>query len=429
MYIYRDAYSPILAECPANQYGTLRTTKTEGIYQLDSIHNSDWALYAGVEFGNDEYLKAPKTVEITASSNGPGGTIEVWLDSIGTGTKVADCEIVNTGDWNTFETFTAPMDHVEGRHDVYLRFTGAETGRLFKLKWIQFIAVTAPEFVSASVNDDDTLRLKLSQPVMTPALPSGLSIEVNGSQNIPISDISLAEGDSSQLVITLGSVVTSTDDIAISYVPGTIANPAGISLMPFSGLAVDNKLPGAVPGIKLLETKHEGDTVWMYLSKKMNSPASYANDFMIEVEGNDDILMHAAEVLENDSTIIVLLPESRIYYEDPVSLTYTGTGLEAVNGGLLASFTSEPVQNTADGYPPNVISASIRKIGLNYRFIDLTFDKPMLDAAEEKDFFTITLNDVPVTTHSLTTVHDSFSFSINPYIQYGDNVVELKGIL
>jgi xylan 1,4-beta-xylosidase len=421
-YINRDAYTPILAECPANQYGTWRTTKTDGIYQLDSIHNNDWALYAGVEFGNDEYLKAPKTIEVTASSAGSGGTIEVWIDSIDTGVKVAECEILNTGDWNAFETFTASVDHVEGRHDVYLRFTGSEPVRLFKLKWIQFIAVTAPEFVSASVNDDDTMQLKLSQPVMTPALPSGLSIEANGSQNVPISDISLDEGDSSLLIITLSALISNTDEVTVSYNAGTITNTSGVNLMPFSGIAVDNLLPGAAPRIKLLETKNEGDTIWMHLSKKMKSPASYAGDFVIEAEGKDNFLINTAAVLENDSTIIVLLPESRIYYEDMVSLTYTGTGLEAVNGGLLASFTSEPIQNYAIGYPPKIISALTRKAGSNYRYIDLTFDKLMLDASEEKDFFTITLNDVPGNIQSLTSANDLLSFTVYPFIKYDDEI-------
>ncbi len=93
LYIYRDAYSLILAECPANQYGTARTTLSQGIYLLDSIHKNDWALYAGAEFGNSEYLKAPKAIEIIASSASKGGIVEVWLDSINTGTKVAECEI------------------------------------------------------------------------------------------------------------------------------------------------------------------------------------------------------------------------------------------------------------------------------------------------------------------------------------------------
>ena len=420
LYIYRDAYTPILAECPANQFGTVPATKADGIYQLDSIHHNDRALYAGVEFGNNEYLKTPKTIEVTASSAGSGGTVEVWLDSIDTGIKVADCTVSNTGDWNTFKTFKATVGHVQGRHDVYLRFAGAEKGRLFKLKWIRFIAETAPEFVSASLDDDDTLHLMLSQPVVTPALPSGLDIKINGSQNIPVKDISLAEDDSGQLIITLDSAITSADEITISYAGGTIVNQAGISLVPFSGLAVDNLLPGAIPVIKSLETRHEGDTVWMCLSKKMNSPAAFANDFVIKREGKEDIPVTMAGLLEGDSAGIILLPGSRIYYEDRVSLTYTGTLLEAINGGQLAVFDSRPIQNTADGYPPNIISASIRNSGSNYRYIDLVFDKPLLDAGNEKSSFAITLNDVIATIALIITDSDTLRFSITPYIMYGD---------
>ncbi len=133
LYIYRDAYTPILAECPANQFGTWRTPP------LDSIHNNDWALYAGVEFGgNADYPKAPDSFAVVASSATSGGVVEVWLDSIDTGDKIAECNISNTGDWVTFSVFTTEVDSVSGRHDVYLKFTGGD-GRLFQLKWLKFL--------------------------------------------------------------------------------------------------------------------------------------------------------------------------------------------------------------------------------------------------------------------------------------------------
>ena len=113
-------------------------------------------------------------------------------------------------------------------------------------------------------------------------------------------------------------------------------------------------------------------------------------------------------------------PQSRIYYEDMVSLTYTGTLLKSVNGGQLAAFTSRPIQNTADGYPPNIILASIRKSGSNYRYIDLSFDKPLLDADNEISSFIITLNDVPANIEFIITDNAALSFSIAPYIKYGD---------
>jgi hypothetical protein len=141
LYIYRDAYTPILAECPANQYGTSRTYTTQG-YVLDNIQVNDWAMYAGVEFGspNSDYDKTPDSIKVIASSNTSGGSIEVWLDSLETGEKIAECPINNTGSWRTFQTFTSPVKPISGRHDVYLKFTGTETGKLFQLLWLYFTA-------------------------------------------------------------------------------------------------------------------------------------------------------------------------------------------------------------------------------------------------------------------------------------------------
>jgi beta-xylosidase len=140
LYIYRDAYTPILAECPANHIGTSVSTKKNDISSLDNIHNNDWALYAGVEFGNDEYQKKPDSLEITASCNSAGGVVEVWLDSIDSNNKIAECTITNTGNPDTYRTFTTSILHnVTGRHDVYLRFRGAGTDNLFMLQWFSFI--------------------------------------------------------------------------------------------------------------------------------------------------------------------------------------------------------------------------------------------------------------------------------------------------
>jgi xylan 1,4-beta-xylosidase len=140
LYIYRDAYTRILAECPANQFGTTRGTLRQGIRTLDNIHPNDWALYAGVEFGNAEYDKIPDSLKIIASSATTGGGVEVWLDSLETGDKIADCPITNTGGWNTFQTFTSTVKPISGRHDVYLKFTGTENGEILQLQWWYFTA-------------------------------------------------------------------------------------------------------------------------------------------------------------------------------------------------------------------------------------------------------------------------------------------------
>lgn len=138
LYIYRDAYTPILAECPANRYGVERMAGTDKNYNLDDIHNNDWALYAGVEFGSKEYNRNAKSVQFTASAV-LGGTIEVWIDAIETGKKIATCEIKPTGDVNSFKTFSAKIAKTTGNHDVYLKFNGKGSEKLLVLKSFVFI--------------------------------------------------------------------------------------------------------------------------------------------------------------------------------------------------------------------------------------------------------------------------------------------------
>lgn len=147
-YIYRDAYTLILAECPANQYGTAVSAKVNGISSLTNITDGDWALYAGVEFGNPEYIIHPDSLQITASCASSGGVVEVWLDSIDTGTKIAECTIASTGSWSTYKTFTTSiLVPVSGNHDVYLKFKGTDSGNLFMIQWLSFTDSSHPETV------------------------------------------------------------------------------------------------------------------------------------------------------------------------------------------------------------------------------------------------------------------------------------------
>jgi len=152
LYIYRDAYTDIPAQNPANRYGASAAST-----YLGNIGNNDWAMYAGVEFGKDtssadagvDYRKSPAQISIVGSSAASGGTIEVWLDSIGTGRKIADVHIENTGGWYDYDTLHASVDMVSGRHDVYLRFRGTGSEPLFRIKSFKFI-----EEQITSVNND-----------------------------------------------------------------------------------------------------------------------------------------------------------------------------------------------------------------------------------------------------------------------------------
>jgi hypothetical protein len=70
----------------------------------------------------------------------------VLLDSTDTGNKIAVCNISNTGSFSIFKTFTTNvLSPVSGNHDVYLKFIGSGTDKLFQLQWLYFIDKYFPE--------------------------------------------------------------------------------------------------------------------------------------------------------------------------------------------------------------------------------------------------------------------------------------------
>ncbi len=172
LYIYRDAYTPIMAECPANQFGTKMRSIRYQDGSLDGIEHNDWALYAGIEFGNNEYPKEPDSLAIRASSETSGGTVAVWLDSVDTGTKIAECSIGVTGDEDDFRRFVCPvLQSVTGHHDVYLKFTGDEGSELFEIQTLQFVSKPRPTHVE-NIQSGTQKRFSLHQNFPNPFNPT-----------------------------------------------------------------------------------------------------------------------------------------------------------------------------------------------------------------------------------------------------------------
>ncbi len=139
LYIYRDAFTPILAECPANQSITPDQAGKNENAVLENITDNSWAMYAGVEFGNDGYERNADTIKLTASSGTNGGTVKVYKDAVRSENEIAACKITGTGSWETFKTFSAKLNSkVSGHHDVYLVFTGSPGEKLLTLKSFYF---------------------------------------------------------------------------------------------------------------------------------------------------------------------------------------------------------------------------------------------------------------------------------------------------
>lgn len=135
-FAYRDGFSKIPSGEPDNQRGG---ETLEGNI-LGGLADGDWVLYGSVDLGGGDSngigIRA-SAVELRVSSE-TGGAVEVWLDPLANGSMAVECEVPNTGDFDTFETVTCDLSAV-GSHEVYLRAKG-DGDDIVHIDWFKFAA-------------------------------------------------------------------------------------------------------------------------------------------------------------------------------------------------------------------------------------------------------------------------------------------------
>lgn len=106
----------------ASQQGVQTAPSTEGVDCLGWIEHGDWVRYEKVDFA-----ARTDNLIIRAASATEGGLIEVRLNSPD-GELLGSCAVPNTGDWQAWSTFTAPLRRpLSGTHPVCLVFRRASS--------------------------------------------------------------------------------------------------------------------------------------------------------------------------------------------------------------------------------------------------------------------------------------------------------------
>jgi endoglucanase len=148
----RSAFSPIEAESFDAQSGIQAETCSEGGQDIGYIQNGDYAVYHGVDFGENA-----SRFEARVASATSGGKIEIRLGGLA-GPLAGTCAVAWTGGWQNWTTVTCNVGGATGIHDLYLKFTGGG-GYLFNLNWFRFIrAGTAYEAESGTLLTQSTVE-------------------------------------------------------------------------------------------------------------------------------------------------------------------------------------------------------------------------------------------------------------------------------
>jgi arabinoxylan arabinofuranohydrolase len=107
---------------------------TGGGMNVTSINNGDYIKVKDVDFADGVTSFAARV-----SSSASGAKLELHLDSQ-TGTSLGTCDVSGASTW---ETKTCTVSGGNGKHDLFLKFTGG-SGDLFKFNWWQFTGPTMP---------------------------------------------------------------------------------------------------------------------------------------------------------------------------------------------------------------------------------------------------------------------------------------------
>ncbi len=127
-----NPYKPVEGETMAFSKGLSTDQNLTDVY-VSEVNDSDWIKVREVDFGTT----SPASIQISAASATQGGIIEVHIDDL-QGTKIAEIAIEQTGAWDNWKEFTAPVQsQVTGKHDVWFLFRGQKGRNLLTLnRWV-----------------------------------------------------------------------------------------------------------------------------------------------------------------------------------------------------------------------------------------------------------------------------------------------------
>jgi len=132
-FICKDGFTALPAEGYCNYYGITTIKKGNEKAVTNTSAYGGWLMISGVDLGHD---KEAARLEITASST-KDSKIEIFLDNLTDGRKIATVNVLKTGGDN-WKTFYTGLTHLSGHHDLFIRFPAGVPGSTF-IKSIRFM--------------------------------------------------------------------------------------------------------------------------------------------------------------------------------------------------------------------------------------------------------------------------------------------------
>jgi GH35 family endo-1,4-beta-xylanase/beta-xylosidase len=133
LFIGKDAFSPLPAAGYANYYGIATLGNPNEKFVTTTTPKGGWFMLSGLETGD----KSAAAVELTAAAS-TAGTLEIWLDDLQQGQRVATMTMSPTGGKDQWKTFLQPVKKFNGHHDIFIKYPAGEEGAI-DIRSLRFI--------------------------------------------------------------------------------------------------------------------------------------------------------------------------------------------------------------------------------------------------------------------------------------------------
>lgn len=210
-----NPFARVEAETMAWSSGVETEVCNEGGMNLTQLDNGDYIKLEEVEFGT-----GATAVDLrVAAAN--AGAVEFHLDSL-EGSTIGTCTVAATGGVQTWATQSCSVSNAEGKHDLFLRFTGGG----FKFNWWQF---TGPGENTADTSGEtsDSAADPSTSPSATSSEDSSPVTAAPTTSSTSVTSTSATSGTNPSTSATSGtSASTSSTSASTSSSSATSSSPS-----------------------------------------------------------------------------------------------------------------------------------------------------------------------------------------------------------
>jgi uncharacterized repeat protein (TIGR02059 family) len=207
------------------------------------------------------------------------------------------------------------------------------------------LAGAPPRIVEIAVGEDGKVLLaKFNKKMLLPADISslGLKAQFNGDFNIPITNYSFSNSDSTTFAFTLGEQVFADYNLLFTYSGNNLVANDSSLVNKFSDCQVINKSIGLPVKIVSGALETNSFTIALEFSKPMTMKDSQLGQFAFDVNGK---AVKVKEVLVLKNYIRFVLTNN-LYYGDTIKATYTPGNITAADKGQLEAFSNLFIANS-----------------------------------------------------------------------------------